>query len=90
MKDFSQGFNVIDTFSSREENTPGVPEVSIFGPLILNIYINDIFLFGNEEFKNAFRQPSWQVAIWISENRIIYQALKNVRNLLKSLIQISS
>ena len=40
---------VNNSFSTLEDISSGVPQGSIIGPLLLNIYITDIFFFINEE-----------------------------------------
>ena len=43
LKDRWQGTKINPSFSSWSELVSGVPHGSVFGPLLFNIYINDIF-----------------------------------------------
>ena len=54
LKDRSQRVNINSSFSTWEEIIAGVPQGSIVGPLLFNIFLNDIFYFDNRSFSSNY------------------------------------
>ena len=74
LKRRKQGVKINDTESIFQILLPGVPQGSILGPILFNIFINDLFLFINEvELAN------------FADDNTIYTSKKDVKEVLKVL-----
>ena len=71
LKRRKQGVKINDTESIFQILLSGVPQGSILGPILFNIFINDLFLFINE--------------VELADDNTIYTTKKNVEELIKVL-----
>ena len=54
LKNRSQRVNINSSFSTWKEITAAVPQGSILGPLLFNIFLNDIFYFENKSYLSNY------------------------------------
>ena len=54
IKNRSQRVNINSWFSTREDIIADIPQGSILGPLLFNIFLNDIFYFENRSYLSNY------------------------------------
>ena len=69
----NQRTKISDIFSSWRDINHGVPQISILGPLLLNIHINDLFMF-SDDFRIAnFADDCFPYEFGGTTDEIIYK-----------------
>ena len=75
-KNRSQRVSINSSFSIWEEIAAGVPQESILGPLLFNIFLNDIFYFENRAFLSNY-----------ADDNALYAFSSNIEEAIQNLSQ---
>ena len=70
LKNRSQRVNINSSFSTWEEIIAGVPQGSILGPLLFNIFLNDIFYFESKSFLSNYADDNVLYAFGSNQDQV--------------------
>ena len=82
-KNRSQRVNINSSFSIWEEIAAGVPQGSILGPLLFNIFLNDIFYFENRAFLSNYADVNVLYVFGSNLERVKQNSSQDLLKLLK-------
>ena len=78
-----QRTKINNSFSTWSDITSGIPRGSILGPLLFNIYLNDIFFFINESTLANYADDNTPYAVNPNLDALINSLIKDTSTLIK-------